>query len=78
MTYDPQRGCGELQKWAWECVVGKKRDQIHNAERLPLSCLLKVIMKMIRGADKAIFCNREEVEAPGMAWQQLCVYLGEY
>lgn len=39
MTYDPQRGCGELQKWHGNVLRGKKRDQIRNSERLPLSWL---------------------------------------
>lgn len=51
---------------------GEKRDQIRNAERLPLSCLLKVIMLMIRGVDKATFHTWEKIEATGMA---MAVYL---
>ncbi len=55
---------------------GEKRDQIRNAERLPLSCLLKVIVLMIKGVDKATFRTWEKIEATGMAWKWLCIYLG--
>lgn len=57
---------------------GEKRDQIRNAERLPLSCLLKVIVLMIRGVDKAKCFTCEKIEATGMAWKWLCIYLCSY
>ncbi len=65
-------------KVAWERVVRKKEIKFAMLNDCHCHAFLKVIVLMIRGVDEETFRTWDKIEAIGMAWKWLCIYLGSY